>query len=142
VTVAHEVPDRNRLDTQIGKIMLYNADKSLKVGDLVLNLYSKHDNNIWEIVEIERRFLTEEECSTDHCRNEYTPGTEYNPIVTIIKVYDDQYCKVKSKSIKCYDASFVKKLDEIVIEEMIVNFKLKINNLQKILKDNEKENIC
>ena len=122
------------------KEILYDADPTLKVGDLVLNLYSKHDCNIWEISKIDRRFLTETDCKVYSLYKEYEPGEEYNPLITIVKVYDDKYCKVKSKNTKSYDASFVKKLDTVLIQNIIDELKLKINNIQKVLKYYEQQN--
>jgi hypothetical protein len=61
-----------------------DSDPTLKIGDIVWSTYNTKDEFLYRIIEIERRFLDENEVK--YHREVFpgcTVGEEYNPLITI-----------------------------------------------------------
>ena len=106
------------------------SDKSLKVGDLVFNNYSKN-NYLWKVTEITRRFLTQGNLSP-YAYPGGQVGDEWNPYV-VIEAVADLDLKTKPgtklrKNIKGLDASYLTK----VSPEFLQAYK---DNLTKIINE-------
>ena len=95
------------------------SDKSLQVGDLVFNGYSKN-NYLYKVTQITRRFLTKEDLRYNAYQGGQV-GDEYNPYVTIEAVADlDLKANPKAKlrkNVKGLDASYLTKVDPNFLQE-------------------------
>lgn len=95
------------------------SDKSLKVGDLVFNGYSKN-NFLYKITKIERRFLTQDDLRYNAYKGGQV-GDEYNPYVTIEAVADlDLKTKPDTKlrkNVKGLDASYLTKVSPEFLQD-------------------------
>jgi hypothetical protein len=100
---------------------LINSDKSLKVGDLVFQSYTKN-NFLYKITNIEQRFLTKEDLRYGVYKDRKI-GDEFNPIITI-QVVADLDLKVKPgtklrKNTKELDAAYLTKVDLNILQTYI-----------------------
>lgn len=96
-----------------------HSDRSLKVGDLVFQGYTKN-NLLYKIIKIERRFLEEDDLRYGVYANGKV-GDEYDPLVTI-RVVADLDLKTKStaklrKNTKELDAAYLTKVDPKFLED-------------------------
>lgn len=103
------------------------SSEILKEGDFVL-----YDANskfiIWKIIDIQRRFLTEDDVKRYTCYNNCSVGDEYNPLITISFVKDISNVTSKKRS-HTVDAAYLKKVNTKQIQDDILKQIEKLNNM-------------
>lgn len=97
------------------------SDKSLKVGDLVINRYHAGEN-VFRITKISRRFLTPNDILR-RAYSDYKAGDEYNPLMTIEAIADLSIKSKKNeklrKKVRELDASYLVKVDSQYLKDHI-----------------------
>jgi hypothetical protein len=96
-------------------------DRRIKVGSIVFNNYN---NTYCEVVEIQRRFVTESDLRYSCYKN---IGDEYNPIVFVKVIVSKSGEVIKSRTVKNYDAKFFNVITEKLLKDEM-DFELDLIN--------------
>jgi hypothetical protein len=101
-------------------------DPTLKVGDIVLNNYSK-DYYLYRIIKLQRRFHDQKDVDIGYGKL----GEEYAPLVTIERVASISFVegKVKKQKPKQLDISWTQRVTKKDLEEHM----LKLQNTIRLL---------